>query len=208
MPELPDQVFHIADALNWEAIQREGLLSTSALIDRAGVDASVRSVLSAYRPDGIAALGVGYVRDQAPMPPAALARCLDDGLTPDDWYELINSHVFFWADPDRLARHLRALRARPQVVLTLDGPRLAEAYSGQAFVTPFNVGAARRQPARRGRRTFVPLAAWRDNGWASEAPTGRPARRAQHPPAELVIRGAVPDILSFVTATHHEPGTN
>jgi hypothetical protein len=38
MPELPDQVFHIADALNWEAIQREGLLSTSALINRAGVD--------------------------------------------------------------------------------------------------------------------------------------------------------------------------
>jgi hypothetical protein len=40
MPELPDQVFHIADALNWEAIQREGLLSTSALINRAGVDAT------------------------------------------------------------------------------------------------------------------------------------------------------------------------
>ena len=148
MQELPAEVFHIADAMNWEAIQRDGLLSTSALINRAGVDAQVRSVLSAYRPDGIAAFGVGYVRDQAPMPPAALARCLDEGLTPDDWYELVNSHVFFWADPERLARHLRALRARPQVVLTLDGPRLAEAYSSQAYVTPFNVGAARRRPAR------------------------------------------------------------
>lgn len=141
------------------------------------------------------------------MPPAALAKCLDEGLTPDDWYALVNSHVFFWADPDRLARHLRALRSRPQVVLTLDGPRLAEAYSNEAYVTPFNVGAARRRPARRGRRTFVPLAEWRDRSWASEAPTGRPARHPKHPPAELVIRGAVPDILSFVTATRDEPGT-
>ena len=193
--------------MNWEAIQREGLLSTSALVNRAGVDAGVRSVLSAYRPDGIAAAGVGYVRDQAPMPPAALARCLDDDLTPDDWYGLVNSHVFFWADPDRLARHLRALRSRPQVVLTLDAPRLAEAYSSQAYVTPFNVGAARRRPARRGRRTFVPLTEWRDKGWASEAPTGHRARHPKHPPAELVIRGAVPDILSFVTTTHDEPGS-
>jgi hypothetical protein len=207
MQELPAEVFHIADAMNWKAIQRDGLLSTSALINRAGVDALVRSVLSAYRPDGIAAFGVGYVRDQAPMPPAALARCLDEGLTPDDWYELVNSHVFFWADPERLARHLGALRARPQVVLTLDGPRLAEAYSSQAYVTPFNVGAARRRPARRGRRTFVPLTEWRDSGWASEAPTAGPARHPKHPPAELVIRGTVPDIFSFVIATHDEPGS-
>ena len=205
MPKLPAQVFHIADAMNWKAIQRDGLLSTNALIQRAGVDARVRSVLSSYRPDGIAAVGVGYIRDQAPMPPAALAKCLDEGLTPDDWYDLVNDHVFFWADPERLARHLHALRSRPQIVLTLDGPRLAEAYSSRAYVTPFNVGSARRRPAQRGRRTLVPLTEWRDHGWASEAPTGCRPRHPGHPPAELVIRGAVPDIFSFVIATHNEP---
>lgn len=202
MPELPAEVFHIADALNWEAIRRDGLLSTNALIRRAGVDPRVRSVLSTYRPDGIAAPGVGYVRDQRPMPPDSLKKCLDDGLKPDDWYELVNDHVFFWADPERLARHLHALRSRPQVVLTLDGLRLAEAYSSRAYVTPFNVGSARRRPARRGRRSFVPLTEWRCHGWASEAAPGCRPRPFGHPPAELVIRAVIPDILSFVTATH------
>lgn len=36
------------------------------------------------------------------MPPRALARCLDPGLAPADWYTLLNGCVFFWLDPERV----------------------------------------------------------------------------------------------------------
>jgi hypothetical protein len=54
-----------------------------------------------------------YIRGQRPMPPQALARCLDPGLTPADWYALLNGCVFFWLDPDRVDRPVRAASHRP-----------------------------------------------------------------------------------------------
>jgi hypothetical protein len=56
------------------------------------------------------------------MRPAALRRCLQDGLTPSDWYRLLNSKVFFWPSEERVAGLLgaRAYRGRSQVVLRVD----------------------------------------------------------------------------------------
>jgi len=59
------------------------------------------------------------VRDQRPMPAKALKQCLV-GMTPAEWFALINSKVFFWLDVDRLNRQRRACEPRPQVVIEID----------------------------------------------------------------------------------------
>ena len=64
-----------------------------------------------------------YLRDQKPLPAAALRKCLV-GMTPVEWYALINSKVFFWFDVDRLNRQRGACEPRPQVVLEVDAMRL------------------------------------------------------------------------------------
>src|SRR5687767_7701617 len=134
-------VFHIAEADNWPSIQRDGLLSAKALFERAGSRVEDRAAIRKHRPVR-AVLGDGTViRDQSPMPPAALEPCLR-GITPAQWYGLLNSKVFFWFDEERVARHLHACRRTAQVVLTIDAEALLARHAARACVAPFNTGNA------------------------------------------------------------------
>jgi hypothetical protein len=195
------RAFHMAEAANWPPIQRDGLHSASALLERAGLVGEERARLERCQrvthtvlPNGV------QIRHQGPMPPAALARCLI-GMSPSEWYALINAHVFFWLDPARLNRQRAACTARPQVVLTVDVDALAETYAAQMALTPINTGNARRQPARRGVATFVPYASWVASAWESEAASlGTPLRPHSHPPAELTVTGSIPDAMRYVVA--------
>ncbi len=198
---LSDRVYHLAHAENWDSIRRTGLHSTAALIARAKLRATDARPFTGYRDRAMQLPSGEWLRDQCPMPPAALTRCLDDGLTPADWYALVNAKVFFWLDRERLERHAAACRAAPQIVMALDLRELARRHAGRAFVTPFNVGNARRKAASRGRRTFVPLDAWLATRWRTEAPPGGAPRAPSHPPAELAVEGAVPDVMDFVVET-------
>jgi hypothetical protein len=167
--KLPNTVYHLAEESNWPSIQRDGLLSTSKLLDAAGLAWADRARLERAQRLAHTELPTGVqIRDQRPMPPAALGACLV-GLTPAEWYALINARVFFWFDPDRLNRQRAACEPRPQVVLAVDTAKLVDAYREEVAVTPINTGNARRKPARRGTATFVPYAAWVESGWESEA---------------------------------------
>jgi hypothetical protein len=195
------RVYHLAEADNWPSIQQHGLLSATALLDLPGVTATDRAQVRAHRPARTVLANGLVVRDQTPMPPAALQRCLR-GLTPGQWYALLNGKVFFWVDRDRLVRHMRACRRNPQVIMVLDAAALLDAYAARASVTPFNTGNARRRPALRGRSTFVPYTVWRDSGWRHEADGLGTGPRPRHlRPAELAIDGAVPDAMRFVIDT-------
>lgn len=193
-------VFHIAEADNWPSIQRDGLLSAQALFERAGSRVEDRAAIQKHRPVR-AVLGDGTViRDQSPMPPSALEPCLR-GITPAQWYVLLNSKVFFWFDEERVTRHLHACRRTAQVVLTIDAEALLARHAARACVAPFNTGNARRKPAVRGRATFVPWATWREAGWQSESEgLGTTLRAKSHKPVELTIDHSVPDFLDFVLA--------
>jgi hypothetical protein len=192
-------VYHMAEAANWPAIQRDGLHSASTLLDIAGILGQNRECLEKHQrlthtvlPNGV------QLRNQRPMPPEALETCLI-GISPAEWYALINTHVFFWLDPARLNRQRAACEPRPQVVLTVDAGRLLTAYSERIALTPINTGNARRRPASRGTATFVPYAAWVRSAWASEAASlGTSVRSQSHPPVELTLRGSIPDIMQFV----------
>ena len=192
-------IYHMAEATNWPAIKRDGLHCASTLLDLAGILGENRERWETQQrlthtelPNGV------QLRDQRPMPPAALATCLI-GIVPSEWYALINARVFFWLDPGRLNRQRAACDRRPQVVLTVDANKLVSAYAEKIAVTPINTGNARRRPARRGAATFVPYVAWVTSAWASEAASlGTLVRPSSHPPVELTVTGSIPDIMQFV----------
>jgi hypothetical protein len=199
---LPAVAYHMAEAANWESIQRCGLLSTSKLLDAASVSQAERTrIESAWRP-GHTRLPSGVeVRDQRPMPPAALERCLV-GMKPAEWYRLINARVFFWFDFERLNRQRRACSHREQVVLVIDVEQLVARHASRIAVTPINSGNARRCPATRGRATFVPYRSFVESGWSSEAGAlGTRPRSTSHRPVELTVLDGVPDVASLLVRT-------
>ena len=196
---LPDRIYHLAEAPNWPLIQRDGLLCANRLVDAASLDTASRKRLQLEQrmvhtvlPNGV------RIRDQRPMPPAALEKCLC-GMSPTDWYAIVNARVFFWIDPDRLNRQRAACSSRPQVVIAVDTAALVAAHHEHVALTPINTGNARRKPARRGAATFVPYAQWTRSGWASEAAAlDTPLRKHSHQPVELTVVDAVSDIMRFV----------
>ena len=104
VPTLPRFCFHLAELDNWPSIQGYGLLPASRLMDRAGLSGASREALERNRRDQRTVLSDGSViRDNKPLPVAALERCLI-GMNPAEWFALLNSKVFFWFDLDRLDR--------------------------------------------------------------------------------------------------------
>lgn len=201
MRDLPAIAFHIVEGANWAYVQREGLISARALLAANGLPAAC-----GWRPGNLALPDGRVIRDQKPMSPAAMARCLDAPLSPDDWYDLLNGCVFFWLDEARVQRHAKALAKRDQILLRLDARRLAAAYAPHIRLSPFNLGAAIRRPARRGLRTLVPLEDWRRDAWKAEALHGTAPRSPSHSPAEMIILTAIPDLADFVMTTEVLPG--
>jgi hypothetical protein len=115
---IPNQVYHLVEAANWPSVQRHGLLSTLELLRLTGISPAARQQISTTQrlrrtvlSDQVA------IRDQAPMPADALQKCLI-GMTPAQWYSLLNGMVFFWCDRVRLNRQLGACGGLPQIVLT------------------------------------------------------------------------------------------
>lgn len=203
------RIYHMTDALNWTSIQQHGLLSTSRLLNLSGLDGAERYDLERRQRLQTGRLPNGAViRDQLPMSPQALSRCLANGLVPEDWYLELNSRVFFWLDPRRLNRQRHACGSSPQIVLAVDARHLLSSYLRQTALTPFNTGNARRRPARRGRETFVPFDKWCESGWSWETVALQtPLRPSSHPPVELAIADAVEDVMDFVVDVHRlDPG--
>lgn len=67
LADLHPVLYHMADARNWASIQRHGLLSTSALLDRLGVSGDARvPAEAAHCPETVALPspdGTVFVRD-------------------------------------------------------------------------------------------------------------------------------------------------
>ena len=184
-PAAIERLYHLAEAANMPGILAHGLLSTARLVAQTGMsEADCARFLRTHRTGNVELPRGVVIRDQRPMPPAQLAPALDDGLSPSDWYALLNAHVFLWPDRDRLERQRRACGDRPQRLLTFDAAALLERFGDHALVSPINSGNARRRPAWRGRDTLVPYRTWVRDGW----PAGARRRR----PAEFLFRCVVP----------------
>jgi hypothetical protein len=94
-------------------------MSTEGLLDLVRIaEPERKEFLRRHRPEDVRLSEGVMIRDQRPMPPAALAPALDDGLLPSDWYALLNGFVFLWPDRERMNRQRRAYASRPQLVFT------------------------------------------------------------------------------------------
>ncbi len=133
------------------------------------------------------------VRDQKPMDDAGLRRCLRDGLTPSDWYRLLNDRVFFWLTRKRLHGLLKAkpYRELEHDVLELDTAALVSAHQTRITLSPINSGATKPFPAARGRDTFLPISDYPYADW-------RTRRAAGERVVELSVVGGVRDVERFV----------
>lgn len=182
------RLYHMAHDGSWPSITAHGLLSTSALLDLYGVAGDERAAIeSAWRPGSVALshprLGAAVVRDQRPLRPDLLARCLTEGMTPAEWYELLNARVFFWVSEDnlRVLRNALAYRHDPQSILTVDTARLLERHLDDVQLSSINSGSILRGGAARGPRTFRSV-----------------DEHDSHRVVELAVLRAVPDITDLV----------
>lgn len=192
------KLWHMAADGMWPFIQEHGLLSVSALLDRFGIVGDARVPIEAARRPECVELdhpehGRAIIRDNKPMFENALAKCLEDGLVPEDWYRILNAKSFFWVDRDRLERLLdaRAYAKNPQTVLEVDTACLIAKYRDNIRLARINTGQTLYVPQPRGLSTFKTIA---------QFPTGSGrVGTAQRPRiVELVVEGGVPDIRHCV----------
>jgi hypothetical protein len=190
-------LFHMAEAGSWSNIRQYGLLSTSSLMDLLGVSGDARErIVSMRRPESVVFQSPQYgrvvVRDNKPMDDAGLRRALDGSITPTEWYELLNSRVFFWLTHERLIRLLNAGSYVDQEhdVLELDAASIVSDYRGVIELCPINSGATKPMPAPRGRATFQKIDRYPYDTW-------RKKRRKGERVVELTIPGGVSNIEKY-----------
>ncbi len=190
-------LFHMAEVNSWPSIQRHGLLSTSALLDLFEVPQSERAPIeSRHRPESISIShpvhGNALIRDQTPMSDGGLRKALRGELTPEQWYRLLNSKVFFWVAEARLERLLnaRAYRDYQHIVLTVRTEELLRRHMPLVTLSPINSGATKPAAAPRGSSTFLPFSDYPFENW-------RRRRSGRDVVVELAVEGAVPKIHEF-----------
>lgn len=192
------RLFHMAEVGSWHSIQAHGLLSTTALLDAFSLSGAARHAIEAQRrPTNVLLQKPGrspaVVRDQMPMDDAGLTRCLQDGLTPEDWYRILNSKVFFWLTKDRLVRLLNAAayRDKEHDVLEIDAKSLVQAHASQIWFCPINSGCTKPMPRARGHSTFARIEDYPYSTWKKKRKKGERV-------VELAIDYIVPDIATHV----------
>jgi hypothetical protein len=199
------RLYHMAEADTWDSIQRHGLLSTTALLDLYQVNGDHRREIERrHRPASVEIShfhhGRAVIRDQKPLRESALRMCLV-GMTPHQWYGVLNRHVFFWVTEGRLISLLnaRAYRDRKHTVLTIDTARLVKRHAAHMRLSPINSGSTIYKPQERGRGTFLPFARY---PFAER----RVLRGVANAVAECAVVYSVPAVSDFVLRVEHRKG--
>jgi hypothetical protein len=200
------RLFHMAEAGSWPSIVEHGLLSALALTELFNVSQlESTAILERRRLESItlhdASAGRAVIRDQKPMDDTGLQRALRDGLTPREWYRLINEKAFFWLTESRLQRmrNARPYANERQTIMVVDTASFLEEHGSKVLLSPLNSGCTKPMPHPRGRDTFLSLAAYPYDAWMRK-------RRGRDPVVELAVPHSVPDVASFVVSVVEEGG--
>lgn len=191
------RLWHMAEAGSWPSIKRNGLRSTTALLDLFEYSGSERTAIEARRRPASVAIthpqvGTAVIRDNKPMYESVLERTLV-GYTPEEWYRLLNGKVFFWVRKERLdkLRNAALYRERKHLILTVDTEKLLRRHGERVTLSTMNSGAT--YPGaqyKRGTGTFEPLPRFR---WAERLET-----HPKEPVVEFAVDYCVPDIGDLV----------
>jgi hypothetical protein len=191
-------LFHMAECGSWPSIRKHGLLCTTALLSLTGMEGEERFLIESARRKESVVIEHGQhgrlvIRDNKPMDDRGLMRCLQDGLNPRDWYELLNARVFFWMSRQRLDGLLcaGAYADEQHDVLQLDTRRVVQDYRTQITLSPINSGCTKPMPHPRGLNTFQNIDNYPYAHW-------RPRRRRGERVVELAVGPGVSDIERYV----------
>lgn len=200
------RLYHITTPGMLPSILEHGLLPTSALLTLLAVPERERQIIERQRrPLPVQLRREGQddiiINDNLPLSEKALAACLDDGLSPQDWLLMLNARAFFWPDKENMRNHLAARfnRGKTKLVLEFDTLLLAQTYAQRLELAPFNTGSTIRKPARRGLSTFTPLATYRFSDW-------RKLRGGRDNIKEVAAVGGIPDVRPSLVASHEWSG--
>lgn len=193
-------LYHMAEDESWPTIRKHGLMSTSAILDFLELRGEQRNQIeSNRRPESILLKGKNdisiVIRDQKPMTDSALRRCLEDELSPSDWYEILNGRTFFWLTKERLNKLLCAgsYSESRHDVLVLDTRSLIQVHRDEITLSPMNSGNTRPFPHPRGFQTFLPI---------SRYPYAYRKSRRLEVVVELAVEYRVPDIQRHVVRVY------
>ncbi|PDQ20997.1 hypothetical protein CN311_11320 [Mesorhizobium sanjuanii] len=127
------------------------------------------------------------------MDDKGLERCLLDGISPEGWYRLLNSKVFFWLTRERVIRLLNAgtYRTQEHDVLELDTKALVKDYADRVWFCPINSGCTKPFPHPRGNSTFQRISEYPYEQWKTKRKKGERV-------VELAIDYAVEDVAKYV----------
>ncbi len=190
------RLYHMSHAQSWDGICRHGLLSTAALLKlfQVPVEQRTRLLTLPRRESEVvrhAREGSALIRDQKPLSPRKLERCLTDCTVPE-WLQLLNSRVFFWLCVDRLKTLMCAGEycADAHLVLVADTLRLATDLQDRITLAPMNTGNTRPFAHPRGSSTFSRITDYPFDQRANRGP--------YYAVVELAVEGGVPNIRDYL----------
>lgn len=200
-------LYHIAEDGSWPSIQQHGLLSTRRLVGLFGLsEPQATQLVSEHRPESVPIAhpehGTAVVRDQKPLRMGMLEKRLYD-MTPSEWLQLLNSHVFFWLQEERMLRMLSAppYRNRHHTVLVVDSASLISSHEQSIVLSRINSGATLFDPPMRGSETFRSIDQF-------PHPSRRKALKACSDVAELAVADGVADIDDHVIRVERRIATS
>jgi hypothetical protein len=132
-----------------------------------------------------------WLRDQIPMPPQELKRCLQRGIQPEEWYEYINNRIFFWTTWKSLEIFLAAkeYKNKPQIVIEVNTKALLDEYADFVTLSNINSGSTYYNPEKydaprkRSFDTFQKIEDY-NTRWITE----------------LVVENGIPDIVNLTNS--------
>jgi hypothetical protein len=200
------RLYHMAHAGAWLGIQRHGLLSTTALLDLFEIGGARREQLELSRRLKSEQIthpthGSALLRDQIPLNEKKLAKALQDGLTPRDWYRMLNRKAFFWGPKTRLKtlREAREYDGFRQTIVVIDTAQLVARHGDRILLCHMNSGATQPMAFARGLQTFLPIDLY---------PISERIRKygEKGALAEVTVDYAVPDLRDFVLEAYEIGG--
>ncbi len=148
-------LYHIAWRGSWPSIEENGLLSTKELLRLYGKSEDEIFPLTRKRRGRWVEINCpgrpsAVIRDQKPMTDKGLVSALPDNMEPWQWYDLINSMVFFWPTEERLKTMIcaRAYSGIEHDVLIVNTEKLVHLVEGSIRLSPINSGSTYRSYPR------------------------------------------------------------
>lgn len=196
----------MAHAGAWPSILKHGLLSTTALLDLFGIEGVRREDLESSRRVRSEEIthpthGRAFLRDQLPLNELKLAKALQGGLVPRDWYRLLNRKAFFWGPESRLKilQGAREYEGSRQTIVVIDTAELIARHGDRTLLCHMNSGATQPMAFQRGPQTFLPI----DQYPIADRIEKYGVKAAL---AEVTVDYSVPDLGDFVIEAYEVGG--